>query len=83
MSKIDTLKEQKSDYKEIFKALIYLIVLLFTGIITVAYNVLIHKIDTYLIVLSGIGLVVVFLISLYAIKLWNKMQELNKEMENV
>jgi len=37
MSKIDKLKEEKSDYKEIFRALIYLVLAILTGITTVAY----------------------------------------------
>jgi len=35
-----------------------------------------------MIVISGLGLLIVFLISLYALKVWYKMQELNKEMED-
>ena len=30
----------------------------------------------------GVGLLVVFLVSLYTLKLWYKMQELNEEMKN-
>jgi len=83
MSKIDKIKEEKSDYKEIFKALIYVILVMLTGITTVAYKILIHDISAYMIVVSGLGLLIVFLISLYALKVWHKMQDLNKEMENV
>jgi len=83
MSKIDKLKEKKSDYKEVFKALIYLILGILTGVTTVAYQILIHKVSAYMIVISGLGLLVVFLVSLYTLKVWHKMQELNEEMENV
>jgi len=83
MSKIDKIKEEKSDYKEIFKALIYVILMMLTGITTVAYKILIHDISAYMIVVSGLGLLIVFLISLYTLKVWHKMQDLNKEMENV
>lgn len=83
MSKIDKIKEEKSDYKEIFKALIYVILVMLTGITTVAYKILIHDISAYMIVVSGLGLLIVFLISLYTLKVWHKMQDLNKEMENV
>ncbi len=82
MSKIDKIKEEKSDYKEIFKALIYLVLGILTGVSTIAYQILIHKISAYMIVISGLGLLIVFLISLYALKVWYKMQELNKEMED-
>lgn len=83
MAKIDKLKEEKSDYKEVFKALIYLILAILTGITTIAYQILTHNISAYMIVISGLGLFIVFLISLYILKIWNKMQELNEEMENV
>ena len=83
MSKIDKLKEEKSDYKEIFKALIYLMLVLLTGIATVVYQILINKIASYMILVAGLGLIITFLISLFALKIWYKMQELNEEMENV
>ena len=83
MSKLDKIKEEKSDYKEIFKALIYVILVILTGITTIAYEILIHDISAYMIVVSGLGLLIVFLISLYTLKVWHKMQDLNKEMENV
>lgn len=82
MSKIDKLKEEKSDYKEIFKALLYLILGILTGITTVAYKILTHDIPAYMFVVSGLGLLIVFLISLYTLKVWYKMKEINKEMEN-
>jgi len=50
---------------------------------TVAYQILPHSISAYMVVVSGLGLLIVFLISLYNLKIWYKMQELNKEMENV
>ena len=82
MAKLDRLKEEKSDLKEIFKALIYLILGLLTGIATITYKIFIGTIPLYTIILGGIGLLVVFLLSLYALILWNKMQQINKEMEN-
>ena len=82
MAKIDKLKEEKSDLKEIFKALIYLILGILTGIATIIYKIFINAIPTYTILLGGIGLIIVFLLSLYSLALWNKMQEINKEMEN-
>jgi hypothetical protein len=82
MSKIDELKEIKSDIKEVFKALLYLMLGILTGISSIAYSVLIHKIPAYMILVGGIGLLVIFMIGVYEIKLWNKMQELNKEMRD-
>ena len=82
MAKIDKLKEEKSDLKEIFKALIYLMLGLLTGIATIIYKIFISAIPVYTILLGGIGLVIVVLLSLYALVLWNKMQKINKEMEN-
>ena len=82
MSRIDKLKEKKSDYKEIFKALLYLILGMLTAITTIAYQILIHKVSAYMIVVSGLGLLITFLVSLYTLKIWYKMQELNEEMED-
>ena len=83
MAKLDELKELKSDLKEIFRALIYTILALLTGIVTIIYKILILEIPTHLIIFGFIGLVVVSLILLYTLRVWNKMQEINKEMKNV
>ena len=83
MGKLDELKELKSDLKEIFKALIYLILGLLTGIATIVYKILLLQIPAHMILLGFIGLLIVFLIILYALKIWNKMQALNKEMRDV
>ena len=82
MSKIDKLKETKSDLKEVFKALLYFILGILTAIGAIAYKVLIHEIAVYMILVAGLGLIVVFLLGIYALNLWYKMQKLNEEMEN-
>jgi len=82
MGKIDELREIKSDIKEVFKALLYLMLGILTGIVTMAYNILIQKIPPYMIIVGGIGLIVIVMIGIYELKLWNKMQELNKEMRD-
>ena len=82
MSKLDRLKEEKTDLREVFKALLYVILGLLTGIVTLVYQILVGKTPAYMIILGGIGLIVVFLIGLYAAALWEKMQKLNQEMEN-
>ena len=83
MADIDKLKEIKSDLREIFKALLYTILGLLTGIVTIIYKILVGSIPAYLFVLGGIGLIVTFLIILYTLKIWYKMQEINEEMGNV
>jgi len=82
MSKLDKLKEKKSDLKEVFKALLYFILGILTGTATIAYKVLTKEIEAYMILVSGLGLIVSFLLVLYALKLWAKMQKTNEEMEN-
>ncbi len=82
MSKLDELKETKSDLKEIFKTVIYLILATLTGSVTIAYKILVHQIEAYMIIVSGVGIVIIFLLMLYALKLWNKMQKINKEMKD-
>ena len=83
MAKIDKLKEIKSDLREVFKALLYMILALLTGIVTIIYKVLIGAIPSHVIILGGIGLIVAFFIILYALKIWDKMQTINEEMKNV
>ncbi len=83
MAKIDKLKEIKSDLKEVFKVLLYFILGILTGVATIAYKVLIHEIDVYMIIVAGLGIVIVFLIGTYTLNVWKKMQEINKEMEDV
>ena len=82
MSKIVQLKETKSDLKEVFKALLYFILGILTGVATIAYKVLIKEIEAYMILVSGLGLIVVFLLAIYALNLWHRMQKINEEMEN-
>jgi len=83
MSKIDELKEKKTDLREVFKALLYVVLGLFTGIITIVYQVLANKVPASMILLGGIGLVVVFLVAIYTLKLWFTMQKINKDMKDV
>ena len=82
MSKIDQLKETKSDLKEVFKALLYFILGILTGVATIAYKVLTKEIEAYMILVSGLGLIVVFLLAVYALNLWHRMQKINEDMEN-
>ena len=83
MSKLDRLKEEKNDLREVFKALLYVILGLLTGIATLVYQIFAGKIAPHMIILGGIALIVVFLVGLYTSALWQKMQDINKEMENV
>jgi hypothetical protein len=81
MSKIDKLKETKSDLKEVFKALLYFIIGILTGTATVTYKVLTKEIEAYMIVISGIGLIITFLLTLYVVRLWHRMQKVNEDMD--
>ena len=81
--KIDALKEQHNRYKELFKALVYTVLALVTGISTVLYKILIHQIHPYMAIFSGIGLFLGFMLLLFGKMVWNKMIEIEKEMENV
>jgi xanthosine utilization system XapX-like protein len=83
MADIDRLKEIKSDLREIFKALLYMILGLLTGIVTIIYKILIGTIPAYISIVGMVGLIVTFLIILHTLKIWNKMQEINEEMKNV
>jgi hypothetical protein len=67
MSKLDKLKEEKSDLKEIFKAVIYLILSILTGIGIIIYKIFIRIILSNTIIFGSIGLLVVFILSLYAL----------------
>jgi hypothetical protein len=82
MSKIDRLKEIKSDLKEVFKALLYFILGILTGVATIAYKVLAKEIEVYMILVAGLGLIIIFLLAVYALNLWHRMQKINEEMEN-
>lgn len=35
-----------------------------------------------MILVAGLGLIVVFLLGIYALNLWHKMQKINEDMEN-
>ena len=82
IANMDRLIETKSDLREVFKALLYMILGFLTGIVTVIYKILIGSIPAYISILAGVGLIVTFLSVLYTLKVWSKMQELNEEMKN-
>jgi len=82
MAKIDELKEIKSDLKEIFKSLLYIIIALLSGIATIVYQVLAGSIPVEMIVLGFLGLIIIFLVILYTLRVWDKMQQINKEMKD-
>jgi len=83
MAEIDKLKEEKSDLREIFKALLYMILGLLTGIVTVIYKILTGSIPAHIVIFAGVGLIVTFLIILYTLKIWEKMQSVNEELKDV
>ncbi len=58
--KIDALKAKIDRFKELFKAVIYSILAIITGIVTIVYNILTHKSPPYMIIMGGVGLIVVF-----------------------
>ncbi len=58
--KIDALKAKIDRFKELFKAIIYSILAIITGIVTIVYNILTHKTPPYMIIMGGVGLIVVF-----------------------
>ena len=62
--------------------MLYFVLGILTASGTIAYKVLIHEIAVYMILVAGLGLIVVFLLGIYALNLWYKMQKINEEMEN-
>jgi uncharacterized membrane protein len=83
MNKIESLKEQKLDLREVFKSFLYLILGLLTGITTIIFKILSGDLPVYMLFFSFIGILVMFLIIVYTYILWNKMMQINKEIENV
>jgi len=59
-----------------------MILALLTGIVTIIYKILIGAVPSHIIILGFIGLIIIFLIILYALKIWHKMQLINKEMRD-
>jgi polyferredoxin len=83
MSKADAIKERLAKYREVLKAIIWSVLALFTGIVTVAYQVLIHKISAYMIIFGLVGLILIFVVLLYGGHIWGIIGKLEKELENV
>lgn len=83
MGKSDAIKEKLAKYREVLKAIIWSVMALFTGIVTIAYQVLIHKISAYMIIFGLVGLVLLFLVLLYGGNIWSIINKLEKELENV
>jgi len=81
--RLDSLKEKKSDFQELFKSLIYFEIIILTGIGTLTYKILAKNGEENLVFFNHFLLSINFLITLYILKVWNVMQELNKEIENV
>ena len=80
--KIDALKERHNRYKELFKALVYLVLALVTGITTILYKILIHQIPPYMAIFAGIGLFLGFMFLVFVKMVWNTMIDIEEEMKN-
>ena len=80
--KSEAIKARIERFRELFKLFAYTILALVTGVVTLIYNVLIHKIPPYMVIWGGIGIIVAFLLVLYAKMIWHKLEELEKELEN-
>ena len=61
----------------------YIIIGLLTGLVTLIYKILIGSVPSYMILFGGLGLIVLFLIVSFTLRLWNRMQEINEEMKHV
>jgi hypothetical protein len=53
-----------------------------SGVATIGYKILSGSLPAYMIVYGGIGLIVVFLVGLYGIRVWMKMEVLAKELSD-
>ena len=80
--KSEAIKARIERFRELFKAVIYSILAIVTGIVTTIHNILIHKIPVYMVSVAGIGLIVFFLLLLIGRSIWEKFEELEKELEN-
>jgi hypothetical protein len=82
MSKAEAIKEKLAKYRELLKATIWMIMAILTGIATIGYKILSGELPAYMILYGGIGLVIVFLASLYGKNLWDTMEKLEKDLED-
>ncbi len=82
MSKTDALKERIANYRELLKAILWTVIAMMSGVATIGYKILSGSLPAYMIVYGGIGLIVVFLVGLYGIRVWMKMEVLAKELSD-
>ena len=82
MSRAEALKEKLAKYRDILKAIVWGIMAILTGIVSVAYNILTHKIEAYMAIFGAVGLIIVFLVALHGLSIWDTIEKLEKELED-
>jgi phage-related minor tail protein len=83
VSKADGLKEEIATKREVFKALIVMIIGILTGIITVIYNILVGNIPIEMLALVFIGIGFLIILA-YGLKMiYAHLKKLTKELTDV
>jgi len=74
------IKERINDFREILKMLLLLDITLLSGIVVNLYNVLLGKIPLFMIIISMIGLIVLFQLAMFTLAILKKLEILEKEL---
>jgi hypothetical protein len=82
MPKNEALKEKLSNYREIFKTVLFLMVTTLMASVTVSYNILRENLPLNMIFISTIGFVVVLFLIIILKTIWLKMDLIIKELED-
>ena len=82
MKNLEIIKLKVENLRELFKFLLFVELTIITGVITLAYWILIKKVSFYFVIFDFIG----FLISIFLVIvlkfIWREMDNLIKEIEN-
>jgi hypothetical protein len=78
---LERLKERLANLREIFRAVVLLMLAIMGGIVVNIYQVLSHKVPFYTIFLSVAGLIITARVGWYVTILIKKMQELEEEIK--
>ena len=81
MKNLEVVKVKIENLREILKFLLFFILTLLTGIVTLSFWILTKKVEGYFVIFVGVGLIIVFFVIKSTLILWNYMNKLIEEVE--
>ena len=82
MKSIEYIKEEITTYREIVKLIVVIIVATIGGAVSIILNVVNKKFETYSLIFSFIGFIIIILLFLMLKYYWNKLYEFKEKLKD-